>query len=151
MGRSAKSTSPAIRATETALPDRASANALPTGPPPAMATSTSGSSVTANQRLDIPDRFRCSCRQYLAPRGRNDNVVLDAHTGIPELQGYIVGRADVAARLHGQDHARFEAAPLPARFVFSGVVHVQAKPMPGAMHVEALVILGFDHFFDGAA
>src|SRR5258706_1213815 len=150
IGRSAKSHSPAIRATETALPDRASANALPTGPPPAMATSTSGGSITANQRLDIPDRFRCSCRQYLAPRGRDDNVVLDAYARIPELPGYVVGRADVAARLHGQDHARLEAAPLPARFVFSGVVHVQAEPMPGSMHVEALVVLGLDHFFDGA-
>src|SRR5258708_5531829 len=148
IGRSAKSPPPAIRATETALPDRASA--LATGPPPAIATSTSGSSITANQRLDIPDRFRCSCRQYLAPRGRDDNVVLDAYARIPELPGHVVGRADVAARLHGQDHARLEAAPLPARFVFSGVVHVQAEPMPGAMHVEALVILGLDHFFDGA-
>src|SRR5438034_9433674 len=94
MGRSAKSASPAIRATETALPDRASANALPTGPQPAMATSTSGSSITANQRLDIPDRFRCSCRQYFAPRGRDDNVVLDAYARIPELLRHVVGGPD---------------------------------------------------------
>src|SRR5712671_6605602 len=110
MGRSATPTLSAIRATDSALPDRASANAQPTGPPPAMATSTPGSSVTADQRLDIPNRFRCCCRQYLAPGGRDDNVVLDAHTRIPELPGYVVGRADVAARLHGQDHAGLEAA-----------------------------------------
>src|SRR5713226_2441140 len=148
MGRSARSLSPAIRATETALPDRASANALPTGPPPAMATSTSGSSVTADHRLDIPDRFRCACRQYLAPGDRYDDVVFDAHARVPELPGHVVGRPNVAARLHGQGHARLEAAPLPARFVFSGVMDVQAEPMSGAVHVEALVILGLDHFFD---
>src|SRR6266581_5284048 len=151
MGRSAKSASPAIRATETALPDRASASAQPTGPPPAMATSTSGSSTTATQRLDITDRFRYRCRQDLASRGRDDHVVLDAYARVPELLGYVVGRSDVAARLHGQGHARLESAPLSARFVFSGVMDVQAEPMSGAMHVEALVILDLDHLFNRPA
>src|SRR6266540_947053 len=151
MGRSAKSASPAIRATETALPDRASANAQPTGPPPAMATSTFGSSATTNQGLHIPDRFRCSCGQYFAPRGRYDNVVLDAHARVPELPRYVVGRPDVAARFYCQGHARLEAAPLPARFVLSGVMDIQAEPMSGAVHVEALVILGLEHLFDRPA
>src|SRR5437762_47578 len=152
MGLSAKSTAPAIRATETALPDRASANAHPTGPPPAMATSTSGgSSATTNQSLHIPDRVRCGCSQYFAPRGRYDNVVFDAHARVPELPRYVVGRPDVAARFYGQGHARLEAAPFPVRFVFSGVVDVQAEPMSGAVHVEALVILGLDHFFERPA
>src|SRR5260221_957488 len=151
MGRSAISNSSAIRATDRALPDNARASAQPTGPPPAIATSTSGSSTTADQRLDIPDRFRCGCRQYLAPGDRYDDVVFDAHARVPELPGYVVGRPNVAARLHRQGHARLEAAPLPARFVFSGVMDVQAEPMSGAMHVEALVILGLDHFFDRTA
>src|SRR6266581_3819732 len=151
MGRSAISNSSAIRATDRALPDKARANAQPTGPPPAMATSTSGSSTTADQRLDIPDRFRCGCRQYLAPGDRYDDVVFDAHARVPELPGHVVGRPNVAARLHRQGHARLEAAPLPARFVFSGVMDVQAEPMSGAMHVEALVILGLDHFFERPA
>src|SRR6266852_9183926 len=150
MGRAAISNPSAIRATDRALSDKASVNAQPTGPPPAMATSTSGGSTTADQRLDIPDRFRGGCRQYLAPGDRYDDVVFDAHARVPELPGHVVGRPNVAARLHGQGHARLEAAPLPARFVFSGVSDVQAEPMPGAMHVEALVILGLDHFFDGA-
>src|SRR5437879_1583491 len=106
MGRSAKSASPAIRATETALPDRASASAQPTGPPPAMATSTSGSSTTANQCLDIADRFRCRCRQDFASQGRDDNVVLDAYARVPELLGYVVARPDVAARLYGHGFDR---------------------------------------------
>src|SRR5213593_2156208 len=89
MGRSAKSASPAIRATETALPDRASASAQPTGPPPAIATSTSGGSTTANQCLDIPDRLRCCCRQHLAPGGCYDDVVLDAYARVPELSGHV--------------------------------------------------------------
>src|SRR5216117_3725060 len=151
MGRSAKSASPAIRATETALPDRASANAQPTGPPPAMATSTSCSSITADQCLDIPDGFRCCRGQHLTPGGCYENVVLDAYARVPELPGYVIGRPDVAARLYGQGHARLEVAPLPARFVFSCVVDVQTEPMSGAMHVEALVVLGLDHLFERPA
>src|SRR5258708_38099499 len=100
MGRSAAPTSFAIRATETELPDRASASAQPPGPPPAMATSTSGSSSTADQRFDIPNRFRCRRRQHLAPGGRHDYVILDAHPRIPELPGYVVGGTDSAARVH---------------------------------------------------
>src|SRR5204862_3310551 len=137
MGLSAKSTSPAIRATETALPDRASANAHPTGPPPAMATSTSGgSSATTNQSLHIPDRVRCGCSQYFAPRGRYDNVVFDAHARVPELPRYVVGRPDVAARFYGQGRARRDAAPCPARFGFSGAVGVQAGPTSAAVQWE---------------
>src|SRR5882672_9474065 len=148
MGRSAKSASPAIRATETVLPDRASANAQPTGPPPVMATSTSGGSSTADQCLDIPDRLRCCRRQHLAPGGCYDDIVLDAYARVPELSGYVVGWPDEIGRLYGQGHTRLEAAPLSARFVFSGVMDVQAEPMSGAVHVEALVILGLDHLFD---
>src|SRR5712691_12121713 len=151
MGRSAISNSSAIRATDMALPDKARANAQPTGPPPAMATSTSGSSTTADPCLDIADRFRCGCRQYLAPRGCHDNVVLNAYADVPELPGHVVGRSDVAARFYSQGHSRLEAAPLPARFIFSGVMDVQAEPMSGAVHVEALVILGLDHLFDRPA
>src|ERR1044071_7558500 len=129
MGRSAKSTSPAIRATQTALPDRASANAQPTGPPPAMATSTSGgSSATTNQGLHIPDRFRCCCSQYLAPRGRYDNVVLDAHARVPEVRRAVGGGRDLAPGFAGQAHARLGAPPSPVRFVFPGVVDAQAEP-----------------------
>src|SRR2546427_12504156 len=148
MGRSAKSAAPTLRATDTALRDRARASAQPPGPPPAIATSTSGGSTTANQCLDIPDRLRCCCRQHLAPGGCYNDVVLDAYARVPELSGYVVGWPDVAARLYGQGHTRLESAPLPARFEFSGVVDVEAEPMSGAMHVEALVILGLDHFFE---
>src|SRR5213592_2572542 len=151
IGRSAKSASPAIRATETALPDRASASAQPTGPPPAMATSTSGSSSTADQRFDVPNRFRCRRRQHLAPGGRHHYVILDAHARIPELPGDVIGGTDVAARFHGQRHAGLEAPPFAARLVLPGVVDIEPEPVPGTVHVEAFVILGLDHFFDRAA
>src|SRR5689334_1035127 len=129
MGRSATSASSAILATDIALPDNASASALPTGPPPAIATSTSGSSAAANERLDVANRFRRGRRQYVAASGRYDDVVLDANAGVPELPGDIVGRPDVAARLDGQGHAGFQATPFAARFVFPGVVHVQTQPV----------------------
>src|SRR6266852_477276 len=150
MGRSATSTSLAIRATETGLSDRASASAQPTGPPPAMATSTSGSSGTADHGFDIPDRFRCRCRQHLASGGRRDYVSLDAHARSPGLPGYVIGGTDVAARFHGQRHAGLEAPPFAARLVLPGVVDIEPEPVPGTVHVEALVVLGLDHFFDCA-
>src|SRR5260370_19638658 len=128
MGRSAASTSLAIRATETELPDRASANAQPTGPPPAMATSTSGGSSTDDQRFDIPNRFRCRRRQHVAPGGRHDYVILDAYARIPELPGDVIGGTDVAARFHGQRHPGLKAPPFAARLVFPCVVDVEPEP-----------------------
>src|SRR2546428_8419365 len=113
MGRSAAPTSFAIRATETELPDRASASAQPTGPPPAMATSTSGSSSTADQRFDIPNRFWCRRRQHLAPGGRHDYVILDAHARIPELPGDVIGGTGGAAPVPRHRHARLHATPFP--------------------------------------
>src|SRR6266511_4799602 len=151
MGRSAAPTSFPIRAAETELPDRASASAQPTGPPPAMATSTSGNSSTADQRFDIPDRFRCRRRQHLAPGGRHHYVILDAHARIPELPGDVIGGTEVPARFHRQRHAGLEAPPFAPRLVLPGVVDIEPEPVPGAVHVEAFVILGLDHFFDSAA
>src|SRR5690242_8076003 len=151
IGRSATSASSAILATDIALSDNASASALPTGPPPAIATSTSASSAAANERLDVANRFRRGRRQYVAAGGGHDDVVLDANAGVPELPGDTVARPDIAARLDGQGHARFEATPFAARFVFSGVVNVQTQPVPGTVHVKALVVFGFDDLFERAA
>src|SRR5258706_13849807 len=106
MGRSAISNSSAIRATDRALPDKARAIAQTTGPPPAIATSTSGSSTTADQRFDIPDRFRCGCRQYLAPGDRYDDVAFDAHARVPELPEHVDARPNVAGRFPPQVQSR---------------------------------------------
>src|SRR5215831_17143576 len=76
IGRSATSASSAIRATEIALPDSAIASAPPTGPPPAIATSTLGRSAAANDGLDVPHGLRRARGQHLASRRRHDDVVL---------------------------------------------------------------------------
>src|SRR2546428_6050017 len=133
MGRSAAPTSFAIRATETELPDRASASAQPTGPPPAMATSTSGSSSTADQRFDIPNRFRCRRRQHLAPGGRHHYVILDAHARIPELPGDVIGGAEVTARFHRPRHAGREEPPFAARPVIPRGVDLEPEPTSRAV------------------
>src|SRR5262245_9604067 len=150
IGRSARSVRSAIRATETALPRKASARAHPTGPPPAMATSTSGRSAAANERLDFRNLLGRRGRQYLASSRRDDDIVLDAHADVPERFRNPFARPNVTPRLHGQSHPRFEAPPFTARLVLAGVVNIQAQPVPGAVHVEALVVFGFDHFFDAA-
>src|SRR5262245_37815131 len=148
IGRSAISLSSAMRATETGLPDNASARVLPTGPPPTTATSTSGSSSSANEGLDIAHRFRCTRRQHLAPGGAYRDVVLDTHADVPERFGYALGRPNVAARLDGERHPGLEPPPLAARLVLARVVHVEAEPVPGAVHVEAPVVFRLDHLVD---
>src|SRR5882724_2612692 len=147
IGRSATSPSSAMRATDKPLPARASASAQPTGPPPAMATSTRESSAAANEGLDGANRFGRRCGQYLATIGRHDDVVFDAHADVPERLRDVVGGPDVAARLDRQGHPGIESTPFASRLVLAGVVDVEAEPMSGAVDVETLVVLGFDHLF----
>src|SRR5262249_55402916 len=125
IGRSAIPASSAIRATDTALSDRASASAPPTGPPPAIATSTFGRSVAPNDGLDVAPGFRPAPGQHPASRGGHDHTAPDAHADVPERLGDAFGGPDVAPRLDGERHTRFEAPPLPARLVLAGVVDVQ--------------------------
>ena len=60
-----------------------------------------------------------------------------------KASGHAVGRADVGARFDGQDVARNKVAPLAADLVFARVMHVEAEPVAGAMHVE-LTVAGFE-------
>src|SRR5215831_5344315 len=148
IGRSATSASSAILATDTALSDRARASAPPIGPPPAIATSTLGRSAATNDGLDVAHGFRRARSQYLAPRGRHDDIVLDAHADVPESLRDAFSGAHVAPWLDREGHARIEAPPLPARLVLAGVVDIQAEPMAGAVHVEAPVVLRLDDLVD---
>ena len=48
---------------------------------------------------------------------------------------------DEIAHLHLADnHARFKHPPVFAGFVIADIMHVHAQPMPGAVHVERLVL-----------
>ena len=54
--------------------------------------------------------------------------------------GTLSRRADVEARLDGEHHAGLQLArTCPSMHVVAGVVHVQAEPVAGAVHVELLV------------
>src|SRR5882672_7049123 len=125
IGRSATPVSSAMRATATPLPARASASAQPTGPPPAMATSTWEGSAAANEGLERANRFGCRRGQYLATIGRHDDIVFDAHADVPERLRHAVGGPDVAARLDRQGHPGREWTPFASRFVFAGVVDIE--------------------------
>src|SRR5262245_7682041 len=87
---------------------------------------------------------------------RDDYVILDPHTYIPEFPWHIVGWLYVQARLNGQHHAADESARrvahnatthavrlldryFVARQVVADIVHIQTQPMAGPMHVEAPV------------
>src|SRR3954466_3813327 len=116
----------------------ARAAAQPTGPAPRISTSTPGAGI-AHQRLDVVDGLgRFGGEDFAAARS-HDDVVLDAHAGVVQGPGYVVGGADVEARLDGECHAGREVAPLAGALVVAGVVHVEAEPVARAVHVEALV------------
>jgi len=92
IGRSAKSPSPAIRATETALPDRP-AQCAADGPPPAMATSTSGSSNHGQPAPRYPGPILLQLRNTSHPEAVTTTSSSMRTPVIPELPGYVVGRA----------------------------------------------------------
>ncbi len=64
--------------------------------------------------------------------------------------GHVVRGADVQAGLDGERHARRQRAPLAGALVVARVVHVQAEPVPGAVHVEALVGFLLQHRIQAA-
>ena len=136
-GSGAASTS----STATPLARRLNASAAPTGPPPAIRTSqVSAAAGIAHERFDLGDELRRVGGEDLAAGRGDEHVVLDAHADVPEALGHVLGRPDVAARLDGERHARPERLPFAAVLVVAGVVHVEPEPVPGAMHVEALVV-----------
>src|SRR3954447_15681098 len=104
----------------------------------------------AHQGLDLGDLLRRLSRQYFAAVRGNDDIVFDAYADVPQMPGYVVGRPDIASRLHRQHHPRFQSAPLPVALVIAAVVYIHSQPVPGTMHIELAVVAAFDHRIDGA-
>src|SRR5262245_12244600 len=103
------------------------------------------------QGFDLLDLLRHGRRQHLdAARGHQD-VVLDADADAAKGLRDVVGvGGDVQSGLDGEHHAGLERARRVAELVLPDVVHVAAEPVAGAVHVEALVLLVFDHLVDRA-
>src|SRR5882672_3688940 len=125
-------------ATRSPVPRRARASVQPTGPAPWMRTSVSGAGI-AHQRLDVLDALRRFGGDHLAAALGDEDVVLDTDADVVQRLWHIVVGADIEAGLYRQHHARREAAPLSGALVVAGIVHVEAQPVPGAVHIEALV------------
>src|SRR6266403_1501170 len=125
-------------ATRNPVPRRARASAQPTGPAPWMRTSVSGAGI-AHQRLDVLDALRRFGGNHLAAALGDEDVVLDTDADVVQRLWHIAGGTDIEAGLDRQHHARREAAPLSRTLVIAGIVHVEAQPVPGAVHIEALV------------
>src|SRR5438309_4864949 len=125
-------------ATRSPLPRRARASVQPTGPAPWMRTSVSGAGI-AHQRLDVLDALRRFGGDHLAAALGNEDVVLDTDADVVQRLWHIAGGTDIEAGLDRQHHARREAAPLSRALVIAGIVHVEPQPVPGAVHIEALV------------
>src|SRR5450755_33757 len=111
----------------------ASASAAPTGPAPTMTRSCNMeldccvANLTGSAHaggLDIGYGLGRRAAQIFVSRGGHQHVILDTHADVPESLRHIVGRADVAAGLDGEDHARLERARLAADAVQTDVVHV---------------------------
>ena len=81
----------------------------------------------------------------------NGDVVFDAHADACEMRRNIVSALYIATRFDGEDHARFQLAPVAVALVVARVVHVETQPMTGTMHVILAVIAGLDHFVETAA
>src|SRR6266480_2478435 len=125
-------------ATRSPVPSSARARVQPTGPAPWMRTSVSGAGI-AHQRLDVIDALGRFGGNHFAAALGDEDVVLDADADVVQRLWHIVGGTDVEAGLDRQHHARREAAPLSRALVIAGIVHVEAQPVPGAVHIEALV------------
>src|SRR5437660_734185 len=125
-------------ATRSPGPSRAKASVQPTGPAPWMRTSVSGAGI-AHQRLDVIDALGRFGGNHFAAALGDEDVVLDADADVVQRLWHIVGGTDVETGLDRQHHARREAAPLSRALVIAGIVHVEAQPVSGAVHIEALV------------
>src|SRR5258708_1371195 len=125
-------------ATRSPGPRGARAGAQPTGPHPWTRTSVSGAGI-AHQRLDVLDALRRFGGDHLAAALGDEDVVLDTDADVVQRLWHIAGGTDIEAGLDRQHHARREAAPLSRTLVIAGIVHVEAQPVPGAVHIEALV------------
>src|SRR2546422_2704828 len=134
-------------ATRSPVPRSARASVQPTGPAPWMRTSISGAGI-AHQRLDVLDALRRFGGNHLAAALGDEDVVLDTDADVVQRLWHIVGGTDVEAGLYRQHHARREAAPLSRALVIAGIVHVEAQPVPGAVHIEALVGLLLEDFVE---
>src|SRR5881392_42854 len=134
-------------ATRSRVPRSARASVQPTGPAPWMRTSISGAGI-AHQRLDVLGALRRFGGNHLAAALGNEDVVLDTDADVVQRLWHIVGGTDIEAGLYRQHHARREAAPLSRALVIAGIVHVEAQPVPGAVHIEALVGLLLEDFVE---
>src|SRR6185369_9981590 len=118
---------------------------MPTGPAPRIRTSTGSTtgSVMTHHFLDFDDAFRGRGVDMAAVVG-NPHVVLDADADAGQGGRNVVGRSDVEAGFDSQRHARHQFRPFVADLVFAGIVYVEAEPVTGAVHVEALVVALLD-------
>src|SRR5581483_4831091 len=164
------------RSIESPVSRKASASARPTGPPPTITMSkvVSLRSVpmrdtgwfscqasshhranliacsSAHERLDVVDRLGRIRGDDLAAIRGDHGIVLDAHADVPELLRHTVCGPHITSRLHGEHHAWYERAPFALALVFPTIVHVHAKPVAGAMHIEAPIVARFDDAVDAA-
>src|SRR5260221_13254512 len=140
--RRARSTSPARRTTppRPRRPDR----------PRRWRRRGAPCSAIEDRALDVLDGLRALGGEDFAALRGDQHIVLDAHADVPEWLGNVVRRADVKARLDGEHHAGPQLAPLALLHVVACVVHVEAEPVAGAVHVELLVRVVLEHLVDAA-
>src|SRR2546421_10172090 len=146
MGRKAAAEGVPSNRTERPEPRKARARVQPTGPAPRIRTSGSG---IAHQGFDIVDALRRLGSKHFAAALGDEDIVFDAHADIAQPFRNVVRGADVQSRLDGERHAGGERAPAARTFVFARVVHVEAEPVPGAVHVVALIGFLLENLLEG--
>ena len=95
--------------------------------------------------LQLVGRLRDRRGQVLVAALRDHDVVLDADADAAEARiGLLVVLRDVEARLDREDLPRLEPARLAVDAVAADVVHVEAEPVAGRVHVVGAVGLARD-------
>src|SRR5947199_10688432 len=92
--------------------------------------------LTFTSGLDIRNGLRCGGGQVFGPLRRHQHIVLDADADIPIMLGNVVSRTNVGAGLDRQHHTGGKLLRLALYLIEPCIVHVHAKPMSGAMHIE---------------
>src|SRR5688500_266985 len=99
-----------------------------------------GAARFGQHRLDRFEFLRRGRRQHLAALGGHHDVVFDAHAdALPARRHALAAGRDVEPGLEREHHTRLEQAEFAVDAVVADVVHVEAEPMAGLVHVEAAV------------
>src|SRR3546814_8710987 len=89
--------------------------------------------------MRISDWSSDLCSSDLVPSGGNRHIVFDANADALPARRHLAARRDVDARFDGEHHAWLQLTIGAGQTVIADIVYIEPKPVPGLVHVKALV------------